>query len=497
MRDQGDDLLLGDGVHARTGAYLHAPLAPAALADLAVRHVRGVDRKVKDLLAARAIRDADPTLGVAEGIDRGDLAQTGWGVIFPAVRPGSAEELAQAAILGALDPLLRRRRQQAAADEDRYYQEFHGPRGFRPGDTNHTFLGRHGVDPSAPADPEAMPYYLLIVGSPAEIPFSFQVQLDVTYAVGRIHFDTPEEYADYACSVVAAETGPPRRPRELALFSVCNPADSVTRLCREHLVAPLADALAGNRRLSGWTVRRTFDEHADKPTLSRLLGGDTTPALLFTASHGLGFDRGDPLQLRRQGALICDEWKNPATRVPVSADMVFSGDDVAAAADLHGLVVFTLACHSAGTPELDPYARPGRTQDRRIAERPFVSGLHRKLLAHPKGGALACIGHIERVWTHSLPTTGATNRLGVFRSTLEVLMKGLPVGAALEFFGARYAQLGADMSSLLGDLEHADSADVDAARAKLAHRWIALNDARDYVITGDPAVRLRFAAGAR
>ncbi len=492
-----DDLLLADGVHARTGAYLVDPLAPTALADLAVRQVRGADKNINSVLGARAARDEQSPFAVAEGIDRGDLAQVGWGVIFPAVRPGGPEERALTAIREAMDPLLRRRRQQATLADERYYQEFHGHRGFRPGDTHHTFLGRHGVDPGAPADPEAMPYYLLIVGSPSEIPFSFQVQLDVTYAVGRIHFTTLDEYADYARSVVAAETDPPRRRRELAVFGVCNPDDQATRISRDHLVAPLADALAGNRRLPGWTVRRSFDEHADKATIGRLLGGDATPALLFTASHGLCFDRGDPMQIHRQGALICDEWKNPHPRAPVTEDMYFSGDDLAAAADLRGLVVFNFACYSGGTPALDTYARPGRAQDRRIAEQPFVSGLHRKLLAHPNGSALACIGHLERAWTHSLPMTGAMNRLGTFRSAMEVLMKGLPVGAALEYFGARYAQLGADMSSLLAELDHADPADADAARATLALRWTAHNDARDYVVAGDPAVRLRFAVGER
>ena len=252
-----------------------------------------------------------------------------------------------------------------------------------------------------------------------------------------------------------------------------------------------------SRSLEANGVRRRFDEQADKPTLGRLLGGDATPALLFTASHGLCYDRGDPLQLHRQGALVCDEWKNPAVRAPLSEDMAFSGDDLAADADLRGLIAFTFACFSGGTPELDQYAPPGRAQDRRIADLPFVSGLHRKLLAHPNGGALACIGHLERAWTHSVPLPGAGNRLGVFRSAMEILMKGLPIGAALEPFGARYAQLGADLSALLASREQADPADAYAATVTLVQRWTAHNDARDYVITGDPAVRLRFPSGDR
>lgn len=488
MRDP-DELVFADGVHADSGGYLLDPLAPDALVELAARDARAADPDETEHLAARARRDAH--LGVSEGIDRGAFAETGWGVLFPAVVPGSAEERRQAAIREALEPLLRHRRSQAAAEVERHYREFDGHRGVRPGDSHQSFLERHGVDPGAPADPEAMPYYLLIVGSPREISFSFQVQLDVTYAVGRLDLDTPDEYASYACSVVAAETGPPRRPRELAFFSVTNPDDRATRLAREQLVMPLSAALEHNRRVRGWTLRRHLDRDADKATLARLLGGDATPALLFTASHGVAFDRGDPLQVRRQGALLCDEWQNPRRRAPLTDDVYFSADDIAASADLGGTIVCNFACYGGGTPDLDAYARPGAAE-RRIADRPFVSGLHRRLLAHPRGGALACVGHLERVWSHSLPTPdGAANRLGVFRGALEVLMKGLPVGAAMEYFGARHARFGADMSATLAALEFAEPEAVEASRLRLVRRWIALNDARDWVVAGDPAVRLR------
>jgi DNA/RNA endonuclease G (NUC1)/V8-like Glu-specific endopeptidase len=479
-------LLCFNGINGATGNYLLPPMGADAIAAIAMGEP--LDARFKKDLAFWAERAATKTFGLAAGIDEGNLADAGWGVIF--------RFDADPAIREALTPLLNLRKEQASKKKAARYKEFTGSAGYRPGEnnrgeSNREFLSRFGVEASQPADPDrGVPYYLLIVGSPEQIPFKFQYQLDVQYAVGRIWFDTLEEYAQYAESVVAAETRKVRVARKAVFFGVQNANDPATNLSATEMVKPLAERmpqLLADDGIAPWDITTIVGDNAKKAQLTKLLGGSETPSLLFTASHGMGFPNGDPRQLAHQGALLCQDWPGPrAWNRAIPQDHYFSADDVSSDANLQGMIAFHFACYGAGTPKMDDFAHQAFRNPVEIAPHAFVANLPRRLLGHPKGGALAVVGHVERAWGYSFFWNRIGRQLQTFESALYQVMAGRPLGSAIEYFNTRYAALSTELTAELEEIKFGREPD----NAFLAGTWTAHNDARSYVILGDPAVRL-------
>lgn len=465
-----EKLLWFNGLDGRQGGYLTPPAPPRQLANFA----RGVpdDRaRVRELQAWVARGEGKARRGLKEGLDPCKLEDAGWGVVFPAsVDPAPLRE--------ALAPLLDLRRSQAGKRQERFYREFTGDDGYREGDSKVAFLTRHGAGPG-PADPEKVPYYLLLVGGPEAIPFSFQYQLDVQYAVGRLCFDDPADYRRYAESVVAAETGGGARRPRACFFAPANPGDPVSVSTSAHLAKPVADGL---RDQPGWTVETVLGEEATRERLSSLL--DAAPAVLFAACHGLGFAAGDPWQRERQGALVCQDWPGPGGGL--AREHYFAAEDVGAQARVHGLVAFCFACFGAGTPQWDEFTRESQGPRRELSPGPFLSRLPQRLLGHPEGGALAMVGHVDRAWGFSMVWPGAGPQTATFESALKRLLAGQPVGWAMEFFNQRYAELASDLASEIEALGFGKKPDETV----LADLWTASHDARNYTIVGDPAVRV-------
>jgi V8-like Glu-specific endopeptidase len=480
--DENDSFLVYvNGINGTRGGYLVPPMTAEQALGLADADEKGRgDHAIE--LRNRNQRDNSGTYALPHGRDPCKLEEAGWGVIFPFVDAPAARKR-QAAIREAIKPLLELRKNQArAGGNENYYREYLYP----PGKSKQDFLAANGVGVGSPVYPENMPYYLLIVAEPEEVSFRFQYELDVEYAVGRIAFDTVDEYARYARSVVETDGKKIVLPRRAIFVGTRNEDDRATAMSSEKLVPPLRDALA--KELQGWSLESLMKEQVTKDALAGVFNAPAPPSLLFTASHGMGFEKGDHRQFRHQGALLCSDC--PDFRQKIDEKYYVSADDVGTHASLFGTIAFFFACYGAGTPQLNDFPHEeGLKVKNQLAARSFVAPLPLKMLSNPRGGALAVVGHVERAWANSFMLHAQQPQIQSFRSALNMILSGYPVGAAMEVFNERYAALA---TVLTGELDKI-SLGLQLTPVELARTssmWTAHNDARSYVVIGDPAVRL-------
>ena len=469
-------LVVPNGIQFESGEYAYPP---ASIEEIAAWARRQPERE--DVEGLKLWREGRERRLRNRRADPGDLSQAGWGILF-------AREDPQAdAILTALEELRNLRRQQVGAQKPHYYRELTGEKGYRPSDTKDSYLRRFGVGIGA-VEPDKMPYYLLIVGDPETIPWEFQYELDIQYAVGRIWFETPAEYERYARNVVAAETFARKERQTVAFFAVQHEGDPATELSLKDLAEPLADLADAE---PGWEVVRAFGEQAKKTRLRSLLDGEDRPDLLFTASHGVVLRRDSPVLQTYQGSIVCHEHPGPNRwkgGIPMSHFLC--ADDLELRTPRPGgMISFHFACYSAGSPREHDFRYEACAQAE-VAPRPFIARLPQRLLAD--GGALAVVGHVESALQHSIEWGEAGRQIQAFEDALQAILQGRPVGEAMEVFGERFAELSAPFARELQRLHNGGPEDPEY----LAELWMACNDSRNYVVLGDPAVRLGGTKGA-
>lgn len=452
------DEVVTNGINGGTGNYL------LQFADVAPGAARDRDAEAAFLHRQRNRDVAGPKFGV----DPDNLASAGWGIVFPAGDPST-----HAKVKDALRPLLALRECEAGP----LFRIYEGDAGIRPGEDKRGFLKRHGVS-FVPADPAVMPYYLLLAGGAEEISFALQAQLDLQRCVGRLTFSSPDDYRHYAEAVCASQKAAPFAERRMTLFGPKNSDDAATRMSCDELLAPLGDAV---QRFKDWQVETILADKATKVALSTLL--KRRPDLLFTASHGLAFDLDDPRQVGHQGALLCHDWPGPKRHHgQIPTDFYFRGDDLAAAADLTGMIAILFACYSLATPQFDEFAENPAVRTM-IAPTPMISELPRRLLAQ---GTVAVIGHVDRAWSYSFHDPLVGPQIGIFDDLVARLANGERVGSAMKGMNERHAELAATLAQLKEDEPLMDPSE----RAQIRSIRVALNDARNYSVLGDPAVRV-------
>jgi len=470
-----EDLFVFNGIDGQTGDYLFPQWSQQEILGVG----KSADSDYLERLS-QAWELKQPHMGMIFGFDYKKLGDTGWGVIF--------HETEDPGVYEALKPLLDLRREEAGER----YRECRGEFGYRENDQKRPFLKRNKAATSGAVDPRKFPYYLLIVGSPTKIPFSFQYDLDVQYGVGRIHFDSPEEYGQYAQGVVEANKGRVRRERNAAFFGVSQPGDRSTILSSKFLVEPLRTAIIEPYEKLGWKFDSAMGEEATKSRLTSLLGGEDTPALLFSASHGVGSGMEWKRQESDQGALLCQGYTGGDSR-----PFYFASEDLSSDANVAGTVTMMFACYGGGTPKFNEFeeydkaavrANPKRKPPAaQIAKEAFIASLPKRMLCHPKGGALAVIAHVERALSCSFQNSGdsESSHIAPFESAVKKLLEGFPIGYAMEEFNSKHSELGNDLREKMPELKTMAEPPISVINMLTEYY-----DTRNYSVIGDPAVTL-------
>lgn len=480
------DTVLSFGVNADTGEPLLPDLAVEELAQAILQEKKGIPSQRHTLLLNLQQTFSTQVMGVRAGFDEEKVEQVGWGIIY---HPDT--------------PLAVRQILQKLAD---HRQSSWEPFIYQPDEFADDFQIRHDQDPGGEVDPQKLPYYLLIVAAPNQIPFEFQFDLDKQHAIGRLYFENVPQggydlaaYGQYVDRLIAYETASTvARGKQMAVFSPTHQNDPLIDQTTTFLAKPLHDKFHQQPLVVAPSLVYT-SEHCSgnagttAALLDLLTRSTNSPSFLFTSSHGIAFNNGSVLQRRQQGALLCGEWPGaqawPAGKT-IPSNMYFSGENVPADADLSGLVVFSFACFSAGTPQTEAFAQYFDRLPQQLAPANFTAYLPQRLLAQ---GALAFLGHVERTWSFSYAWADAKNDnhfwIDTFEDTIADLLSGKRVGSSMQRFNQRYLNLNAVLTSKNGLIDRfARAKPVSREVAKL---WTARNDARGYVLVGDPAVRLR------
>ena len=107
--------------------------------------------------------------------------------------------------------------------------------------------------------------------------------------------------------------------------------------------------------------------------------------------------------------------------------------DLSPDARLTGLILFHLGTHSTGTPREDPFIAQPLHRQVALASKASVARLPERLLSHPKAGAVASVGLIDRAWLFSFPWCGFDHR-AAYWSVLTSVLAGRPIGMAVGAF---------------------------------------------------------------
>ncbi len=403
--------------------------------------------------------------------------QVGWGLILPE-RPGlSPQELAGAgdapdpirALLAdrAPAPVLRCRTQLTTGKQLLFLRNY--------GTSKDIEVARAPVGLA----PDALPYYLLIYGSPNEVPWDLQYVLNSRCAVGRLDL-TGDALKHYVHCLMAEWDGAESQVGNTVVWATDHGAPDITRLMRDAIAAPLYQDLQADADI-GANARFIDGTHTSASGADLITAlASTRPGLVVTTSHGQTGPLSDPAVMRRDLGLPVDQ----GFRVLDTKQLLSQW-----APD--GAIWYAHACCSAGTDaesaflELFDAGSPvHRILQATSALGAMTAPLPGLLLGHPKP-LRAFIGQVEPTfdWTLKQPENRQHLTAPLRKALYTRLFQPDPVGYA---FREWYAGIGT-LYAIWDRAVQEFNAGQDNAQTLLYLR-LAVRDLLSTVILGDPTV---------
>jgi hypothetical protein len=401
----------------------------------------------------------------------------GWGLVLPDAPELSAEQLAAAedapdpirALLEARPdaPVLRYRAKTATSHLRRY----------SPTVQDVKLSGsRRGVGQ------DRLPLYLLIYGTPEQIPWRFQFLLNQSAAVGRLAL-TGAALERYVSHLIDDWQAAASDPHAAVVWAVDHGGKDISHLMRNVIAEPLFQEFADDDDLRERSLRLAgTDEDTTAQALIDALS-ERRPALVITTSHGM------------TGPLEDVEAMRANLGVPV--DSGYRGLDVRRLLESwepDGAIWYAHACCSAGGDHQTAFK--GVVPEGSDVERILVGAAKAGACIAPLPDALlsankparAFIGHVEPTfdWTLSDPDTGQPLTEATRFAFFDGLYQPWPLGHALRKF---YAHVGELFGARTRAYEEHYQEGKDTLATALAHQLAAL-DRRSMVILGDPTVAL-------
>jgi hypothetical protein len=327
-----------------------------------------------------------------------------------------------------------------------------------------------------------LPWYMLIVGSPKEIPWRLQYLMNVSCFTGRLDLDE-EGLSRYVDALIGNWQDSDASSNRPVVWAVDHGQPDITWLMRNTIADPVAVKLRADDQIKD-QLTHLSKAAATTPALIQALA-DHKPAFVLTTSHGLTGPLDDPKLMAAQLGFLVDDLGISLT--PKTLLDSWKPD---------GAIWYAHACCSAGSDDSTSYmglVGAGSSLEQTLEAigklGAQVAPLPKALLGAEKP-ARAFIGQVEPTFNYTIrnPDNGQVLTASLQRALYNQMFQKepIPVGMALDHVYRHVGELFALWEQHLRDVNKG----VEGARKAAMNAQLMAIDRQSMVILGDPTVAL-------